>query len=157
MPGWALVAAAIGLAVVWFCYWGFSTHVFQNDEDQYVYLSRWFKENLPGSLWDFDTYQRGLQRLEIWLLALPQWVADSPWSLVGGRALNTVAFVSTAIPVYLLARGQDLSPRWAALPAGLSVVVPWAVVTTSFLTENVAYPASMWVVWSIWQIGRAHV
>src|SRR5919197_2869422 len=76
VPGWAIVGAVGALACLWFLYYGVHTHVFQNDEDQYVYLSRWFKENLPGSLWDFETYQRGLQRLEIWLLAVPQWVAD---------------------------------------------------------------------------------
>ncbi|MFL5895041.1 MAG: hypothetical protein ACJ76Z_07995, partial [Thermoleophilaceae bacterium] len=33
----------------------------------------------------------------------------------------------------------------------LTVVVPWAVVTTSFLTEPVAYPAFAWAVWAIWR------
>ena len=36
-------------------------------------------------------------------------------------------------------------------PRSLSVVVPWAVVTTAFLTENVAYPACLWAVWAIWR------
>ncbi len=106
-------------------------------------------------MWNFESYGRGLQRLEVWLLALPAAVFDAPWSLIGGRLLNTIAFVSTAIPVYRLGRGLGLRPQWAALPAALSVAVPWAVVTTAFLTENVAYPACMWVVWAIWRTAAA--
>jgi hypothetical protein len=151
IPGWAIVAAASSLAVVWLAYWSLSTHVFQNDEDQYVYLSRWLQTDFPSSLWAFDAYGRGLQRLEIWLLAIPSWLFDSPWSLRGGRVLDTLAFVSTAIPVYLLGRRLALKPQWAALPAVLSILVPWSVVTTGFLTENIAYPACLWAVWAIWR------
>ena len=151
VPGWAIVAVLAGLAAAYFVYWGVNTHVFQNDEDQYVYLSRWMQLHLPESLWNFDVMQRGLQRLEVWLLAVPAALMDSPGSLIVGRVLNTLAFVSTALPVYLLGRGMGLRSRWAALPAALSVFVPWAVVTTSFLTENVAYPACLWVVWGVWR------
>jgi hypothetical protein len=151
VPGWAIVAAVGAIAVLWFVYWSFNTHVFQNDEDQYVYLSRWLQNDFPATLWNFDFYGRGLQRLEVWLLAIPSALFDSPWSLLGGRFLNTVAFVSTAIPVYLLGRGMGLRSQWAALPAAVSVLVPWAVVTTAFLTENVAYPACLWAVWAIWR------
>ena len=151
LPGWALAGGAGAIAVLWLFYWSVNTHVFQNDEDQYVYLSRWLLHNLPGGLWDFNTYGRGLQRLEVFLLALPTAVVHNPWSLGIGRLLNVAAFVSTAIPVYLLGRGMGLSSRWAVLPALLSGVVPWAVVTTAFLTENLAYPAFAWIVYGIWR------
>jgi hypothetical protein len=151
IPGWAIVAAAGAVAFVWFVYWGWNTHVFQSDENQYVSLSRWLWTDFPASLVNFDVYGRGLQRLEVWLLAIPAGLLDSPWSLAGGRVLNTIAFVSTAIPVYRLGRELQLRPHWAALPAVISIVVPWAVVTTGFLTENVAYPASMWAIWAIWR------
>ena len=151
VPGWALLAAGVTLAGLWFLYWGINTHVFQDDEDQYVYLSRWLQNDFPATLWNFEVYGRGLQRLEVWLLAIPAALVDSPWSLAGGRFLNTVAFVSTAVPVFLLGRGMGLRPQWAALPAVLSVAVPWAVVTTAFLTENVAYPACLWVIWAVWR------
>ena len=42
-----------------------------------------------------------------------------PWSLHGGRILNMLAFVSTAIPVYKLGRAQGLRSHWAALPASV--------------------------------------
>ncbi|HET6548485.1 MAG TPA: hypothetical protein VFG79_08520, partial [Solirubrobacter sp.] len=140
---------------VWFCYWSFNTHVFQNDEDQYVYLSRWIQLDFPHSLFTFFEYGRGLQRLEVWMLAIPSWLFDSPWSLQGGRLLNAIAFASTAIPVYRLGRGVGARPAWAALAAALSVVTPWVVVTTSFLTENVAYPAFGWVIWAIFRTATA--
>ena len=159
-PGWVrrlghargrtILVAGGALAVLWLFYWSLATHVFQNDEEQYVYLSRWLHTDFPSSLWNFDLYGRGLQRLEVWLLAIPATVVSNPWALAGGRLLNTLAFVSTAIPVYLLGRGLGLSSRWAALPALLSAVVPWAVVTTAFLTENVAYPAFVWIVYTVW-------
>jgi hypothetical protein len=155
IPGWAILAAVGTVAVAWFFYWAFNTHSFQNDEDQYVYLSRWLQNDFPASLWNFDMYARGLQRLEVWLLAIPSALFDAPWSLHGGRFLNTVAFVSTCVPVYLLGRGMGLRSQWAALPAAVSVLVPWAVVTTSFLTENVAYPACLWAVWGIWRAAVA--
>jgi hypothetical protein len=155
LPGWVLVAAVVAVAVVWFCRWSFVTHVFQGDEDQYVHLSRWLKTDFPASLFAFDAYGRGLQRLEVWLLAIPAALFDSPWSLRGGRALNALAFASTAIPVYLLGRRLELRPVWAALPAALSIAVPWAVVTTGFLTENVAYPAFVWAVWAIFRAATA--
>jgi hypothetical protein len=151
VPGWALVALPCGLAVVWYAYWSISTHVFQADEDQYVYLSRWLQTDFPSALWNFDVYGRGLQRLEVWLIAIPSALFDAPWSLRGGRILNVLAFVSTAIPVYLLGLRLRLRPHWAALPAVLSVAVPWSVITTAFLTENVAYPACMWALWAIWR------
>jgi hypothetical protein len=155
LPGWALVGAAVVLAVAWFCYWGFNTHVFQNDEDQYVYLSRWLQLDFPRSLFEFTAYGRGLQRLEVWLLAIPSALFDSPWSLQGGRLLNSIAFASTAIPVYKIARRLAVRPAWAALAAALSIATPWVVVTTGFLTENVAYPAFAWAVWAIFRTASA--
>jgi hypothetical protein len=155
LPAWSVLAVAGALIVLWLLYWSLDTNVFQNDEDQYVYLSRWLQTDFPASLFDFAAYGRGLQRLEVWLLAIPSALVDSPWSLRGGRILNTIAFVSTAIPVFLLARGLRLRPLWAVLPALLAVMVPWAVVTTGFLTENVAYPACWWAIWAIWRTAIA--
>lgn len=151
VPGWGIVAAGVVLLFAYLLFWGVNTHSFQNDEDQYLYLARYTNDHLPGVLWSFDVYQRGLQRLEIFLLAIPSALLPSPASIVAGRALNTAAFVSTALPAYLLGRGMGLSPRWAALPSVLSIAVPWAVVTTALLTENVAYPAAIWALWAIWR------
>jgi hypothetical protein len=149
VPGWVWLTLAGAVAVVWLSYWSLSTHVFQNDEYQYMFLSRWLQDDVPARLFDVTLYGRGLQRLEVWLLAIPAALWDAPTSLQVARILNTLAYVSTAIPVYKLARSQRLSSRWAALPAALAIFVPWGVVTTGFLTENLAYPACLWALWAI--------
>ncbi|WP_028062450.1 hypothetical protein [Solirubrobacter soli] len=149
IPGWAWLIAIGTVVTLWLAHWSLGTHVFQNDENQYVFLARWVQDGFPGRLFDFALFGRGLQRLEVWLLAIPTALFDSPTSLNAGRVLNTIAYVSTAIPVYLIGRAQGLSKPWALLPATVAILVPWAVVTTGFLTENVAYPACMWALWSI--------
>src|SRR5262249_1574833 len=81
IPGWAIVAAGVAVIALWLIFWAINTHSFQNDEDQYLYLSRWVPLHLPQSLWAFVEYGRGLQRLEVWLLAVPGVLFDAPWSL----------------------------------------------------------------------------
>ena len=116
--GRSLAAVGALVAAAGSRYWSLDTHVFQNDEDQYVYLSRWLQTDFPASLFDFAAYGRGLQRLEVWLLAIPSALFDSPWSLRGGRVLNTIAFVSTAIPVYLLGRAAAAAPAVGGAAGG---------------------------------------
>ena len=42
IPGWALLAGALGIAFVFLARRGADTHIFSADEDQYAYFSRWF-------------------------------------------------------------------------------------------------------------------
>jgi len=151
IPTWGLLSALVLLATGYFAWWGARTHVFQNDEELYLSLGRWLPGVLPEGLWELAIHQRGTQRLEVWLLAVTEGLFDGPGSLVAGRGLNALAFASTAVPVFLLARGTGLERWWALLPAALSVFVPWAVITTAFLTENLAYPAFAWIVWATWR------
>jgi hypothetical protein len=66
------------------------------------------------------------------------------------HAVNAVLVSSTAIPVYLLARGVIPSGRWPAyLAAALAVAVPWAATTGVIMTESAAYPAFAWAVLAI--------
>lgn len=149
-PRWA-VAVIVLLATLWFIRWGVLTHAFQDDEDQYVYLGRWLADQGPSQLFNFDLFGRGLQRLEIWQIAFWQWLLPhAPSTLIAAHATNALAFASTAIPVYLLSRGVGVRQWLAVLAATLCVVTPFAVVTTSFLTESLAYPATAWVLWATW-------
>ena len=50
---------------------------------------------------------------------------------------------SAVFPVYLLGR-QVLPRAWAVAVAGLSVLVPWMVLTGFVMTESAAYPAFAW-------------
>src|SRR3954454_587591 len=148
-PVWlTLILLAAGL---WFLVWAGRTHTFQNDENRYIYLARWVDTALPGSLWDFNIINTGLQRLSIWIMAPIVGLFGGPWWARIGHAVNVGLWVSTAIPVYLIVRGLRLPGRWAILAAVLTVFIPWAVLTTSFLTEPVAYPAFAWAIWAIWR------
>ena len=102
---------------LWFFYWGINTHVFQNDEDQYVYLSRWLQTDFPASLWNFDVYGRGLQRLEVWLLAMPAALFDAPWSLIGRAAAQRGGVRLDRRCRSTCSGAAGAAAAWAALPA----------------------------------------
>lgn len=144
------IAAVVLAAAVYFYFWASRTGTAQFDEHQYVWLARWIDVD-PAAALNFSEYLRGLQRLEVWLLAAPLSVLSGPDALLAGRALNGLLFASTAIPVSLLARGVGVPRTWAWATGALCVAVPWAVVTTSLLTENVAYPAFAWFLLATWR------
>ncbi|MGI8479486.1 MAG: hypothetical protein ACR2M2_06480, partial [Gaiellaceae bacterium] len=61
------------------------------------------------------------------------------------HVLNAVVMASAVFPVYLL--GRQILPRaWALAVAGLSIVIPWMVLTGFLMTEAAAYPAFVWAV-----------
>ncbi len=118
-PAGRCVAAAGALTCCGSATGALSTHVFQNDEDQYVYLSRWLQARLPRARCSTSTlYGRGLQRLEVWLLAIPAALFDSP-VVAARRAHPQHARVRLDRDPGLPARprGMALRPHWAALPA----------------------------------------
>ena len=55
-----------------------------------------------------------------------------------------LAYASTVVPVWLLARAAGAERAWAALAALGAVLVPWAGLTGTFLTEGLAYPLVGW-------------
>jgi hypothetical protein len=152
VPTWAWVTAIVLAACVFFYVWANRTTTFQPDEAQNVYFARWLLNNLPQGLWNFSFLQRGLQRAEIWVLAFGFHTFESPAAFRAVHLINSVAFASAAIPGYLLARGAGARKLYAVVAAVLVVAIPWVVVVTSFLTEPLAYPAFMWVIWAFWRV-----
>jgi hypothetical protein len=148
-PVW--LGVILFIAALWFYVWAMRTHAFQNDEARSVYLARWVDTGLPGSLWNFSIVDTGIQRLNIFILAPIVGLLGGPGWVRTAHAVNAVLFVSAAVPVYLTVRGLRMAARWAVLAAVLTVFMPWAVLTTSFLTEPVAYPAFAWAIWAIWR------
>jgi hypothetical protein len=69
----------------------------------------------------------------------------TPAAFRASHVLNAVVMASAALPAYLLAR-QVLIRTWSLAVAGLSVVVPWMVLTGFLMTEVAAYPTFLWVV-----------
>src|SRR3954447_19040883 len=151
IPGWAWLCVMLGAFGLWLFMWSTRAHTFQNDEAHYVALARWVDTALPGSLFDFTFINTGLQRVTIWLFAAVVGLFGGPTWVYVVHALQVGLFVSTAVPVYLLARGLGLTSRRALFAAFLTVVLPWCVLATSFLTEPVAYPAFMYALWAIWR------
>ncbi|MCX6385114.1 MAG: glycosyltransferase family 39 protein [Solirubrobacterales bacterium] len=141
-----IVAVAAAYAVG-----GLGVNTYQYDESLYLGLARWLPGDLPGSLWDLATYQRGTERLEVFLLApIFAWL-PTPEAFKVARILNAVAFTTAAIPAYLIARGLGASRNWAWVGSALAVIMPGAIVTTALLTEGIAYPAAAWAIWAIWR------
>ena len=78
------------------------------------------------------------------LLIAPLYGAlSAPEAFRAAHVLNAFLMVSAVFPAYLLGR-QVLSRPWALAAAGLSVLVPWMVLTGFLMTESAAYPAFLW-------------
>jgi hypothetical protein len=131
--------------------WAKRVTTFGPDETLYVSIANWLPHHLPGGLFEFDFYQRGTQRLEVFILAATLEAFGSPGGFTAANVVNTLAFASAAIPVYLIARGVGVRQWLALLGALLTVAVPWNVLATGWLTEPVAYPAFAWSLWATWR------
>src|SRR5918995_785920 len=71
---------------------------------------------------------------------------DVARSLEAAHRLNAFLIASAAIPVFLLARRLALGTLLSLWVGALSVAVPWIVLSSFLLTENVAYPMFCWAV-----------
>ena len=145
-----LLGAIVTVVTVVYSHYALRVATFQLDESLYIHEARLVAEYFPTPLFQSSIFQRGLQRLDQLLLALPFFVLRGPGAFEVDRVIQCLLFASTAFPAFLLARGADLG-RWPSLLAALLVVVvPWAVVSTSFLTEPAAYPAYAWSLYAVW-------
>jgi hypothetical protein len=123
---------------------------FQVDEEGYLQLARYIAAHFPGALWQSGIYSRGIQRLDPTILALPFALMRGPGAFDLAHGIQCLLFASTALPVFILARGAGLGRLASQLAAALAIVVPWAVVSTSFLSESAAYPAYAWALYAVW-------
>ncbi len=134
-----LVAFAVAVRYVL----GFSSYVIMSDElgymKQAVHLAQTLTPSTNGEMW-FNSYAQ----LGPLLFAPAYGLLDAPAAFDVSHVLAAAAFVSTAVPVYLLAR-DVVEERPAALLAGaLSIAVPWLGMSASLMSETVAYPTSAW-------------
>lgn len=151
VPPAAWLGLFVVVAIAFTYLWASRMGTFQNDESQYAYLGRWMADHLPGSLWSFALLGRGLQRAEIYVLAATLGTMGSPQAFLVAHFVNVTAFASAAVPMYLLVRGLGARAGWALLAAVLGVATPWLVFATTFLTEPLAYPAMVWLLWATWR------
>lgn len=125
--------------------WGFVP-----DEVLFRGTAAWVPTDLPWSLFDLSTYERGVQRLGIWIQAAALELFGSPDGFRVARWAFGFAFASTVAPIWLLARAAGAGPAWASVGALLGVVVPWVEFSGTFLTEPIAYPLFAWAMLAFW-------
>ena len=147
IAGYALLA--LGLAVL---LWSHVRRVdaFYLDEWFYVHGSQYIWDNLPGGLVEaIPNWNRGPQRLYSTLLA-PIWGPIQPSAAFTlSHLLNVALLVSAVIPAALMARRIIDAPLLRVLAVALGVAVPWLMIASHQLTENLAYPLYVWALYAI--------
>lgn len=145
-----LVGALIAFVATVYTIYAVRIGNFQNDEEHYLQLARYVTEHFPGALWQGGIFTRGSQRLDQLILAAPFALMRGPGVFEVAHAIQSVLFASTALPVLLLARRAGLGRAAGLFAAALALVVPWSIVSTSFLTESLAYPMYAWTLYAAW-------
>ncbi|HMJ95549.1 MAG TPA: hypothetical protein VK486_06835 [Thermoleophilaceae bacterium] len=143
------VVLAIGLAALLWSRIG-DVDGFYLDEWIYIHGSEYVWEHLPRGLFDtIPFWDRGPQRLYSTLLA-PLW-GPLPTSTAyrASHVLNVVLLVSAIVPTALLARRVIEIPALRVLAVALGTVIPWLMIGSHLLTENLAFPLYMWAVYAI--------
>ena len=69
-----------------------------------------------------------------------------PQAVTAAHATNAFLLANSAVPAYLLARAVTSSRAGGYFAASLTAFVPWLVLSSTLLTENLAYPAFVWAV-----------
>jgi hypothetical protein len=147
-----LLGLLIGLATCVYSIYALRVGSFQSDEEQYMQLARYISHTFPGSLWQGGIYPRGTQRLDPVILSIPFALLRGPGTFRLAHVIQCLLFASTALPVFLIAWRAGLPRAASFFAAALSIVVPWAVVSTSFLAESLAYPVFAWVLYTTWSV-----
>ncbi|MEA2273500.1 MAG: hypothetical protein QOI98_2208 [Solirubrobacteraceae bacterium] len=95
---------------------------------------------------------RGLERLTALLLLPVVWLFPSTADqFVAGHWVWAACWALLALPVYALARGLELSRRWALAAAAMAVFVPWAVFGTIFINTAPATTTAVAAIWAMWR------
>jgi hypothetical protein len=145
-----ILGLIVAIVTVVYARYALRVATFQLDENLYIHEARLVATHFPSALWQSGIFQRGLQRLDPILLAIPFAFMRGPGAYEVDRVIQCLLFTSTAVPAFLLARGARLKRFSCHLAALLAIVVPWAVVSTSFLSECAAYPAYAWSLYAVW-------
>ena len=139
----------IGLAVLLWSRIG-DVDGFYLDEWIYVHGSQYIWENLPGQPRGRDPAV-GPRSAAL--------VHDAARSDAGDRCrrrprtrlshvLNVLLLVSAIVPTALLARSVIDAPALRVLAVALGTAVPWLMIGSHLLTENLAFPLYMWAVYA---------
>ena len=114
------------------------------DELQVVRLAESIGERVSPVPVIHGVYYGALSQLYPLFLAPLFAALSAPDAESAAHALNAILLPSAAIPAYLLARAVTASVSASLCAAALTAFTPWLVLTSTLLTENVAYPAFVW-------------
>jgi hypothetical protein len=89
-------------------------------------------------------YYGALNQLYPLVLSPLYGLLSAPAAFDAAHVLNAFLLASSAWPAYLLGRAVTGSRTGGYLAAALTAFVPWLVLSSTLLTENVAYPAFVW-------------
>ena len=145
-----LIVVPVALIALIYVIYALRVGNFQNDEEEYLTVARYVAAHFPGAIWLSSLFARGTQRLDPIILALPFALMRGPGAFQLAHVIQCLLFVSTAVPCFLLARRAGLARTASIFAAVLCIVVPWAVVATSYLAECLAYPVYAWVLYATW-------
>jgi Dolichyl-phosphate-mannose-protein mannosyltransferase len=144
----ALGAALVGLVIVRYAF-TFWNHTL--DDDVYRLTGRQTYADFPAGLWQSTADDRGLQRLQAWLLGFGPGLFGTPGGFRVVRVVDILVYLTTVIPIWRWVRALGVG-RWIALLAAvLAILTPWAIVTSTFMTESLAYPLAVWGLYTGWQ------
>jgi hypothetical protein len=147
LAGYALIA--LGVAAVMAVNVR-NVDVFYLDEWFYTGGSRYIWDHLPGALLgEIPEWNRGPQRLYSTLLAPVNGLFGARDAFVIGHLINVALLASTVVPLALLARRVIASPWLRVLAVALGTAVPWLIIASHLLTENLAFPLFAWASYAI--------
>lgn len=129
---------ALGAALV-------ATHItsFALDEAVIEQSAVHYTHDFPHSLFH-DLDARATNRLYPLVLSVAFRLFNGVTAIQIDRLLSVLLFVSTALPVYMVARIVVRSVWSAAAVALLSIAIPWLTLTSVLFTENLSYPLFWW-------------
>ena len=147
LAGYALIA--LGVAAVMAVNVR-NVDVFYLDEWFYTGGSRYIWDHLPGAfLGEIPEWNRGPQRLYSLLLAPVNGLFGARDAFVIGHLVNVALLASTVVPLALMARRVIASPWLRVLAVALGTAVPWLIIASHLLTENLAFPLFAWASYAI--------
>ena len=138
----AIVIAAGGLAVF------YSTQATQwavmTDELQTAKLATSIARTLSPAPRIHGEHYGGLNQLYPFVLAPFYGLLSAPAAFRAAHVLNAFLLASSAWPAYILGREVTRSRAGGYFAASLTAFMPWLVLSSTLLTENIAYPAFVW-------------
>jgi hypothetical protein len=117
------------------------------DELQVARLATSIADTLSPVPQIHGVYYGALSQLYPLLLSPLFGVLDPPTAVRAAHVLNALLLPSAAVPAFLLGRSVSGSRAAGYAAAALTVFTPWLILTSTLLTENVAYPAFVWAVY----------